>query len=186
MDAFSYLSVLISIVIGLAITQILQGYRTLLIARHRVRFYGPSLIWAGVLLLISAQSWWAMFGMREHVQWTFLEFALVLLQTILTYMLAALLIPDVGVEERVDLRAHYLEQASWFFGFGVALLIVSVLKDLALTGSWPKPLNLGFHAVFVTLWTIAAGTRYEPYHRVLAWLMTVAIAAYVWLLFARL
>ena len=38
MDAFSYLSVLLSIILGLAITQILQGYRALLLARSHVRF----------------------------------------------------------------------------------------------------------------------------------------------------
>ena len=78
-DPFSYLSVLVSIVIGLAITQILQGYRTLLISRRRVRFFGPTLAWGGLLLLIAVQSWWAMFGMRQHGRWTFVQFAIVLL-----------------------------------------------------------------------------------------------------------
>jgi zinc transporter ZupT len=105
-DAFSYLSVLISIVIGLAITQILQGYRTLLISRRRVRFFGPTLAWGGLLLLIAVQSWWAMFGMRQHARWTFVEFAILLLQTILLYLLAALVIPDVGCEQDVDLKDH--------------------------------------------------------------------------------
>ena len=35
MDAFSYLSVLLSIILGLAIQQILQGYRALILARAR-------------------------------------------------------------------------------------------------------------------------------------------------------
>jgi hypothetical protein len=39
MDAFSYLSVLLSIIIGLAITQVLQGYRGLLLARHRTTLF---------------------------------------------------------------------------------------------------------------------------------------------------
>lgn len=186
MDAFSYLSVLISIVLGLAITQILQGYRSVLIARRRVHFYGPTLIWGGVLLLLVTQSWWAMFGMREHERWTFLEFAIVLIQTILTYMLAALVMPDIGSEERVDLRAHYLEQASWFFGFGIVLLVVSVLKDLALSGTWPGTSNLAFHAAFVAIWAVATVTRNDTFHHVAAWLTTIAMAAYVWLLFARL
>ena len=37
MDAFSYLSVLISIILGLAVTQALQGFRGLMLARSRVR-----------------------------------------------------------------------------------------------------------------------------------------------------
>jgi hypothetical protein len=55
MDAFSYLSVLISIILGLAVTQVLQGFRGLMLARSRVRAYWPSMVWAVALLLIDVQ-----------------------------------------------------------------------------------------------------------------------------------
>ena len=54
MDAFSYLSVLLSIIIGLAIAQVLQGYRALLLARGRIRADPAPLIWSGLILLCSA------------------------------------------------------------------------------------------------------------------------------------
>jgi len=44
MDAFSYLSVLTSIILGLGIQQVLLGYRALILSRKRVRFYAPPLI----------------------------------------------------------------------------------------------------------------------------------------------
>jgi hypothetical protein len=185
-DAFSYLSVLISIVIGLAITQVLQGYRSLLVSRRRVRFFGPTLAWGGLLLIIAVQSWWAMFGMRLHERWTFLQFAIVLLQAILLYLLAALVFPDVGNEHEVDLKDHYFGQVRWFFGFGMALLIVSVGKDLILTGLWPGPTNLAFHAVFFSTWTIAGFTKHQGYHRLLPWLMAAGFGLYVLVLFSRL
>ena len=55
MDAFSYLSVLLSIVLGLGITQLLQGFGRLMNARSRVRPYWPSLLWAVVLLVAHVQ-----------------------------------------------------------------------------------------------------------------------------------
>lgn len=45
MDEFSYLSVLTSIIVGLAITQILKGYRGIVLSRARVRIYWPTLVW---------------------------------------------------------------------------------------------------------------------------------------------
>jgi hypothetical protein len=186
MDAFSYLSVLISIVIGLAITQLLQGYRTILIARARVRFFGAPLGWAALLLILSVQMWWSMFGLSQHGQWSFLQFTMVLLQVVLLYMLTALVFPDVGSDQRVDLREHYFSQAPWFFGFGMSLLIVSVVKDLIVTGLWPGRTNLAFHALFFTAWAFAAVTKWEPYHRVLPWLMTLVFSLYILLLFAKL
>ena len=186
MEAFSYLSVLISIVLGLAITQVLQGYRTLLVARERVRFFGPTVGWGALLLVISVQMWWSMFGLWRHGDWTFLQFAAVLLQVVLLYMLAALVVPDVGRDEYVDLRKHYFAQAPWFFGFGLALLVVSILKDLIVTGRWPGRSNLAFHALFFVSWGIAASSRSEAYHRILPWLTAVVFGLYILMLFAKL
>jgi len=107
MDQFNYLSVLLSIVIGLAITQILKGYRGIVLARRRVDAYWPVLLWSATLLMINVQSWWAMFAMRNVRVWTFAGFAVVLAQTIVQYMLSAIVLPDFFGDERVDLREHY-------------------------------------------------------------------------------
>jgi hypothetical protein len=52
MDEFSYLSVLISVILGLAVTQILKGFRGILLSRARVRIYWPVIASAAFLLLI--------------------------------------------------------------------------------------------------------------------------------------
>jgi hypothetical protein len=53
MDSFNYLSVLLSIVIGLAIMQVLQGLRGLILTRAKVKLYTPTLIWVVLALLIA-------------------------------------------------------------------------------------------------------------------------------------
>ena len=98
MDAFSYLSVLISIILGLAVTQVLQGYRALLLAKGRIHADAAPLIWSGLILLFAAQAWWASFGLTERPDWDFLDFAVILLQMALLYMLSALVLPDVPPE----------------------------------------------------------------------------------------
>ncbi|MDQ6939493.1 MAG: hypothetical protein M3119_04975, partial [Verrucomicrobiota bacterium] len=79
MDEFSYLSVLLSIILGLAVTQILQGFRGLMLSRTQVRLYWPTLVWALLLLVVFVQTWWAMFSLRNQQDWTFAGFAIVLL-----------------------------------------------------------------------------------------------------------
>src|SRR5947207_15965835 len=49
MDEFSYLSVLLSVILGLAVTQILKGFRGLLLSRARIRLYWPVIAWAALL-----------------------------------------------------------------------------------------------------------------------------------------
>ena len=185
MDQFSYLSVLLSLIVGLAITQILKGYRGLMLARRHVDLYWPSLVWSASLVLMNVQSWWAMFGLRDVQGWTFLLFTIILAQTIVQYLLAAIVFPDFGAG-RVDLREHYWSHTRWFFGLNVLVLLISLAKDLALSGHFPDRINLSFHLVFIGLAVMAVVTRNEWYHRLLAAMLPLLFAAYVMVLFARL
>src|SRR5258708_12208440 len=70
-DSFNYLSVLLSIILGLAITQVLQGLRGLILTRAKVKLYVPTLIWAGLALLIAVQGSWPTFAIHTHQHWPF-------------------------------------------------------------------------------------------------------------------
>jgi hypothetical protein len=186
MDAFSYLSVLLSIIIGLAITQVLQGYRLLLLARGRVRADPTTLLWSLLLILFATQAWWASFGLREHFEWSFLAFASVLLQMILLYMATAVILPDIGPEGDVDLAAHFGQHRTAFFGFIIALLAASIVKDVILNGALPGTANLLFHASLAALALIGIAVRSSRVQFGLALVAATGFAAYVALLFARL
>jgi hypothetical protein len=186
LDQFSYLSVLLSLIVGLAITQILKGYRGILLWRAHVQLYWPTLLWSASLLLMNVQSWWAMFGLRDIEAWTFGTFMVVLLQTIVQYMLAALVFPDFSGGERVDLRAHYWAQARWFFALTIVVLLVSLAKDFVLSGHLSDRLNVLFHLGFIALGAIALATRSQWYHCFLAVATFVLFWVYIVVLFARL
>jgi hypothetical protein len=186
MDAFSYLSVLLSIIIGLGMSQLLTAAGRLIRHRDVVRFYWPPLLWAGVLLLIFIQSWWSMFVLRYYTDWTFLSFAIVLLQTILVYMMAAVMLPETVDEAGVDLRVHYEKHRRWIFGFLLAALVTSVAKDVILYGRFAGPANLAFHALFMLTCVSAMLVRRARFHEVLAIASAIAMGAYVATLFARL
>ena len=188
MDAFSYLSVLISIIVGLAVTQVLQGFRALMLARSRVRAYWPALVWAVLVLVLCVQVWWAMFDLsqRPAARWTFLDFSLVLLQTVPLYLLAGLALPDVASERGVDLREHYYAHHRWFFLMLVLLIACSIAKVRILVGAWPKPLDLRFLLAFAMGAAILAWTRREWYHKLLAPIAAISIATYIVMLFTHL
>jgi hypothetical protein len=186
-DAFSYLSVLLSIIIGLAMTQILLGYRGLLLARARVTFYAPTIIWSGLLLIMAAQNWWASFGYTRHrEEWTFLAFGVVLLQTVLLYMMAGLVLPDMPPGQPIDLKDHYYRERRVFFGLFLAMLAVSVSKDWAVDGSLPSIPNLVFHGVFAALSVTGLLVKRPRFHEIVTPLLALIAAGYIALLFARL
>ena len=186
MEAFNFLSVLLSIILGLAITQVLQGFRGILLGRAKVRLYWPVLVWGIVLLAMFVQSWWAMFGLRRVDAWTFAMFSVVLLQTIISYMLAALVFPDFTGTATIDLRQHYFEHRQWYFGFTIAILLASLGKDLVLDGHLPDALNVEFHVCFIAAAVLAMLVRSEWYHKALPLVTAAALAAYIAILFSRL
>jgi hypothetical protein len=184
--AFDYLAVLISIILGLAITQVLTGYRGMSLARERVRLFWPTAVWSVVVLLIGVQSWWAMFGLRAVRVWTFGAFAIVILQAVVLYMLAALVLPDFSGSEPVDLRAHYFNHRRLFFGALVVLVGVSLAKDLLIAGRLPGMFNVLFQGTLAAGAVVATLTNRPWYHRVLAPTVLVAFLGYIALLFSRL
>ncbi|MGH8189965.1 MAG: hypothetical protein ACREP2_00780 [Rhodanobacteraceae bacterium] len=189
MDAFSYLSVLISIVLGLAITQTLQGFRGLILARSRLRAYWPSVVWGALLLLFDVQAWWAMYDLRDyHYQhtWSFLGFAVVLSETVPLYLLAGLVFPDIAIEGRVDLRTHYFGNHRWFFVLAILLIVASLLKNVVLYHDLPAPLDTGYQMLFVVTCAIAVWTRREWYHKLLSVMTAAGFTAYVGVLFTHL
>ena len=184
MSEFDYLGVLISIVLGLGITQLLSGFARWLELRSTAPIYPPALMWALFLLVVHVQTWWSMFGLRAHNTWTFLQFAVVLAQPILLYLLAALVFPSAGADVRGE--AAFNRHRPWFFGLLLALLVLSLAKDLILSGSLPNALNLGFHGAIATCAAVALFVRRNTVQWIAAVAALAVILAYVTLLFGRL
>jgi|RhiMethySRZTD1v2_1073278.scaffolds.fasta_scaffold399233_2 hypothetical protein len=186
MDAFAYLSVLISIILGLAVQQVLQGYRALILSRHRIRFYAPPLIWSVLILLMVAQNWWGSFGLAGRSEWSFALFATILVQTILLYMLAAIVLPDIPSDQPIDLRDHYYREARAFFGISAVLILWSLVREYMLEGGLPRPLALLFYGIFLALSLAAVLSKRPRLHEAFSVVMAILFTIFIGLLFARL
>ena len=186
MDAFTYLSVLLSIIIGLAIAQVLQGYRAILLARKNVRLSASVLIWSGLLLLFAAQAWWASFDLRQRHTWDFMSFAVILLQMVMLYMLAAVVFPDVAPGSTVDLVEHSEKHRRIFFGFLLGMLAVSMTKDIILDHRLASPTNLAFHLLFAALSVAGFLMKSMRAQLLLAVAAVVVFLAYIAVLFSAL
>jgi len=184
MQPFDYLSVLISIVLGLGITQILQGFSGWLGQRDQFRPYFPAVLWAITLLVAHIQTWWSMFGLRHADEWTFLQFSAVLMQPVVLYMLSTLVLS--GASGAADMRTNFQHHRRWFFGFFLLLLVVSLLKDLIRMGHLPAAENLAFHAVLFLIGGVGLGDARDVVQRAVAASAFLAVLAYVALLFADL
>jgi hypothetical protein len=185
MHAFDYLSVLLSIVLGLGMTQLLSAVARWLELRHETKAYAPAAIWAAFLMVVLVQTWWSMFGMRNIAEWSFLQFCVVLAQPVMLYLLTALVLPGPQSKEQ-DQEAFFFQHRTWFFGLLMALLVSSVCKDVVLGGKLPATPNLIFHAVFFAGSALALISR-RPWVQLLSAIAALALMlVYVAALFAEL
>lgn len=186
MSKFEYLSVLVSIVIGLGISSLLSGAARLIQLRRRARMYLPTLVWMGILFLVNVQIWWVAFDRRDVEDWSFFMFLLYLLIPMGAVVLSYLVLPDLGDEDEVDLKASYFENRGWFFGIFAALPLISLVEETVRDGAFPRDADALFRVVFAALALLAARMRGETYHAVNAAVAAALFCAYVAMLFSRL
>lgn len=186
MNQFEYLSVLISIIIGLGLSHLLSSAARLIQLRHRARLYAPTLAWMASLLLAQIQIWWVAFDRRGVAQWNFYSFLLYLLIPIGAYVLSYLIVPDLDSEDGVDLKASYYANQSWFFGILAAILSISLGEEFLRDGHITGDVDALFRVGFLLIAGIAMRVRREWFHALTSALFLLLFCAYVLLLFVQL
>jgi hypothetical protein len=186
MTPFEYLSVLISIVIGLAITQLLSGTARLIQVRARVRPHATTLLWMATLFLLDTQIWWAAFERRDISEWNFFLFLFYLLQPTLAFLLSYLVLPELGDEDEIDLPANFAGNRPWFFALLALLPLVSLASEYIDTGAIPRDADAAFRVLFLLLALIAGRVRNARAQLWFAGSSLALLCGYVGLLFLHL
>ncbi|HWD28330.1 MAG TPA: hypothetical protein VG387_14260 [Rhizomicrobium sp.] len=188
MGAFDYVAVLISIVLGLGITNVLTGLAGIVRARDRVTMFAPTVILLVDVFVIHVQMWWSMFGLREVRHWNFASFLAVLMQPVLIYMVSAFLVPAIPEKGPVDLKAQYFREHAWVFGALILTLGDSLLRNVLLAGHLPEPPDLAAHGAFFVLSVVGMLSRGPRVQLALALALatTALLVVYVGALFMQL
>ena len=186
MDAFGYISVIFSVVIGLGLSQLLTGVVELFKMRRRVRFYWVQLLWVAQTFVGHIFLWWTMWNLRLLREWNFFSFLLILLGPMLLYVAASLLIPKVEPGESVDLREYFYENRPAYFGVSAAFTALMSAENWLLTGRHsPLPVTLVFALWFVLL-CASAVVRSPRFHAAVALLSVLLFLLFIVLFGLRL
>jgi len=176
-SAFEYITVFISIILGLGVTQILTGVADLVQQHKRVKLYGPHLLWILLVLVMHVQEWWIVFQLRDMSAWRLPLFLFVMLYPVVLFILARLLFPLGAPDGPVDLRQFYYENYRQIFLFG-AILAALTLLDNALVRHAPGEDYIAPAVVFVLLGATAARRHTPPWiHQAIAYFMLISLAA---------
>jgi len=132
---FEHISVLISIILGLGLTQLLTSVHRLVQARGRVRGYWLPLLWVALIFVSQVEWWWASFALRDDTVWNFFYFLFVLLSPVTLYLAAAFALPEFEPGQRYDLREYYFGNRGWFFAFVAAGPALDAIRRAVQAGS---------------------------------------------------
>jgi hypothetical protein len=124
---FEYVSILVSIILGLGITQVLSPFSDLLYNHKKVAFYWPHTIWIVFVLFLHIQDWFVTYQLRGKMGWRLPELTFVLLYPITLFVAAKMLLPTNDEEERYDMKHFYYAQFPMIF----LLISISIILSIA-------------------------------------------------------
>ena len=186
MPVFAYLSVLVSIIIGLGMAHLLAAAVRLIHNRATTRLYWPVMVWALNLFLLMMLLWWADFSLNAHQQWTFATFTSMLAVPAALYVAASLLLPSADVRADDDMRAAYADNRNWFLGTLAAAIALSYLQTYLLDGRINMDLDSGLKLVFVVFTLVPIFMRNEVVQKTAAAVNLGWLLLYISLLFFNL
>lgn len=178
MSSYEYITIFVSVIVGLAVVQLLSGFSLILDARERSRPYWVHLVWAHNVFVLAVVTWWLNFSLVEIRVWSFFHYANLVAYAVLLYLLAGLLFPTRGAEV-IDFRAHFQRNRKWFFLVVAAFVPVDVFNSFlegtaVLAGEFNGGYLLFIGGSFLGS-IVAVRTRNELYHGIfgLAWLISL-------------
>ena len=135
MDLFEYILILTSVIYALAVAQVLAGVSRMAQSSSTIQGYLPQKIWIFNLFLFIFLIWWVSWEFRS-VDWTFPQYAYLLIAPTLLFFVSSLLTPLHLEGDGADLEAHFIRVKRPFFAT-YFLAVVAVIVDGNLLSNEP-------------------------------------------------
>ena len=174
MSEFEFLSVLISIVFGLALTHVLSG-------AVRSVYAGTSseahLVYAAFFIQVLILNWWVFFKWNKHAEWSFDTFLVLILWAMTHYVMAVSVYPPGASYNDHERRS------CWFLWAFIATVLIDIAVT-AIRGDLFRPwFYLPFVLHYIALSAIAIAANTPSVHRFVSWwFLSITV---VWALLVR-
>jgi hypothetical protein len=136
MGAFEHVISLLSFVYALAIAHLLTTVARLIGVRERVRFSWFHAYWMANALFVLVVDWISYWDMRAIPNWSMASIAVVLVQSFVDYLQAALVCPEIPESGEIDLREFHRARAGRYIGAFAAVTVVAFLDNLYFGSSY--------------------------------------------------
>jgi len=177
---FEYVSVLISIILGLGITVLLTGLADMIRNWKRVQFYWPYGVWILIIFILHLQEWWTTYLLRSEMKWTLTLFAFIIIYPIVLFILANLLFPKRWRKNGVDMKVYYYNHFLQFFGAALLLILISILQNHFLLNLSFSEQAVQFFLVLLFSTLLITRTKNQRIHALVALvLLSVLVISFI-------
>ncbi len=169
MSQFEYVAVLISIIVGLALTQLLRGVGRMVTTKHGPRPYWVHLVWTLYFFMYTVLFWWWEFRLGT-VDWNLWVYLVVITYATLLFF-ASLVVQPGSLDGISSYKEYYYSHRRWIFGLLIPIILWDFV-DSFLKGA-DHLLKLGTEylvtsIILITASAVAIITPNERYHKVFA------------------
>ena len=180
MSQFEYISVLISIIVGLALTQLLRGLGRLVVIRNGPQAYWVHLVWTLYFFMNTVMFWWWEFRL-EQVVWSLGIYLVIIIYAMLLFFVSVVIQPTQMAEVQSYKDYYYLNRR-WIFGLLIALVIWDFVDTLA--KSVDHFFELGIEYIVAQMMLLIASfiafmTANEHYHEAFAAVWIIVYVAFM-------
>ena len=127
---FEYIVILTGVIIGLALTHLMQGIAKIIEDPGRVRIWWVHLGWVAYLFVNAVFWWWWEYRLRLTTEWTFQLYVFVLTYAVLIYLTCAVLFPS-DFSALSDFKTYFMSRRRWFFGLLIAWVGIDLIDTWA-------------------------------------------------------
>jgi len=169
-SAFEYLSVFISIILGLAVVHLLGGVSLLLDQRVVARIFWVHMAWVLNMFSLITWVWWANWQLNGVESFSPAHYVSMVLFSVVLYLMCGLLFPVRGKEVENFYEQFEINRTRFFY-LGEVLLVAALLKGYVDRQVLSEPDTLERTVMFATLavlFGIASRSRSRVFHGALA------------------
>jgi hypothetical protein len=173
MSPFEYVSVLVSIILGLGVALVLSGVAEIIRRWNTITHFWPYQIWIVLVFVLHVQEWWATYDLRSVTTWSLPVFLFVIIYPILLFILANLLFPFRWPEKGMDMKSFYFENCNKFFFCVVLFALISMVQNVVIADYRLQDQIIQFIVLILFTGMLVWPTRNEKVHSILASLMLI-------------
>src|SRR5437763_3519085 len=150
MSSFELISIVMSIVIGLGLTNLLAGVGRAFYRRRETPMDEVHIVLTLATLLILSLNWWVAFKWNTNVLWSFDKFLVLIVWTITLYLLTTFLYPpDLSEEE--ERRNRFEGNRSGYYSAFIAFCLMDITQTALRSGLFDPVWYLPFVGHFAAL-----------------------------------